>query len=493
MPTATWTASELQAEHWFGSREGELAWCTTATGWSKSARNVFLAPWLTGAAAVIHDGRFDPAERLRPRRGARGQRPLPGADRVPDAGQAHRAAPAPRPAADGLRRRAAGARRRSPPSASAIGLELGRRLRPDRDRPRQRPTSRGEPGPPRLDGQAAAGHRDPDRRRRAAAARRLLPHLLLRYLDGERFEGEWWRDRRPGPRRRGRLPLLRGPRRRHHPLLRLPDRPLRGRVGAASPTPPSPRRRRSPRPTPSAARSCARSSSPATREPSEELARELQEHCKRETAPYKFPRIVEFAERAAEDEQRQDQAGAAAAGILIRVGEALSGTCPSPKRGQEPRLSVLGRGTRRPLSKHHELRKLHESKRRLGCPKLFFKARGPWHRLRNLGLSGRRAGRSLARLPQPRTRNRPSRLGDVDQIDRKRVAALTEAQQERLPQPHRRLGRDLRAGGQGRCRAASPPPSRRTTPGRSTSSAARAAGSGTSTATSTPTSTTASA
>ena len=33
-----------QAEHWFGSRKGELAWCTTATGWSKSARNVFLAP-----------------------------------------------------------------------------------------------------------------------------------------------------------------------------------------------------------------------------------------------------------------------------------------------------------------------------------------------------------------------------------------------------------------------------------------------------------------
>lgn len=54
----------IQAEHWFGSRPGELAWCTTATGWSKSARNVFLAPWLTGAAAVIHDGRFDPAERL---------------------------------------------------------------------------------------------------------------------------------------------------------------------------------------------------------------------------------------------------------------------------------------------------------------------------------------------------------------------------------------------------------------------------------------------
>ena len=31
------------------------------------------------------------------------------------------------------------------------------------------------------------------------------------------------------------------------------------------------------------------------REPSDALARELQEHCKRIAAPYKFPRIVEFA------------------------------------------------------------------------------------------------------------------------------------------------------------------------------------------------------
>jgi acyl-coenzyme A synthetase/AMP-(fatty) acid ligase len=30
-------------------------------------------------------------------------------------------------------------------------------------------------------------------------------------------------------------------------------------------------------------------------EPSAELAKELQEHVKRETAPYKYPRIVEFA------------------------------------------------------------------------------------------------------------------------------------------------------------------------------------------------------
>ncbi len=54
----------LQAEHWLGARAGELVWCTAASGWSKSARNVFIAPWLSGAAALLHDARFDPAERL---------------------------------------------------------------------------------------------------------------------------------------------------------------------------------------------------------------------------------------------------------------------------------------------------------------------------------------------------------------------------------------------------------------------------------------------
>ena len=54
----------VQAEHWFGAGPGDLAWCTAASGWSKSARNVFIAPWLRGAAALLHDGRFDPHERL---------------------------------------------------------------------------------------------------------------------------------------------------------------------------------------------------------------------------------------------------------------------------------------------------------------------------------------------------------------------------------------------------------------------------------------------
>lgn len=54
----------VQAEQWLGARDGELVWCTAASGWSKSARNVFMAPWLMGAPALLHDARFDPHERL---------------------------------------------------------------------------------------------------------------------------------------------------------------------------------------------------------------------------------------------------------------------------------------------------------------------------------------------------------------------------------------------------------------------------------------------
>jgi len=53
-----------QAEHWLGARPGELVWCTAASGWSKSARNTFVAPWSMGASCLLHDGRFEPAERL---------------------------------------------------------------------------------------------------------------------------------------------------------------------------------------------------------------------------------------------------------------------------------------------------------------------------------------------------------------------------------------------------------------------------------------------
>jgi acyl-coenzyme A synthetase/AMP-(fatty) acid ligase len=55
---------QLQASSWLDARPGELVWCTAASGWSKSARNVFIAPWINGAAALLHDARFDPHQRL---------------------------------------------------------------------------------------------------------------------------------------------------------------------------------------------------------------------------------------------------------------------------------------------------------------------------------------------------------------------------------------------------------------------------------------------
>jgi acyl-coenzyme A synthetase/AMP-(fatty) acid ligase len=54
----------VQAAHWLDARRGDLVWCTAASGWSKSARNVFIAPWLSGATALLHDARFDPQERI---------------------------------------------------------------------------------------------------------------------------------------------------------------------------------------------------------------------------------------------------------------------------------------------------------------------------------------------------------------------------------------------------------------------------------------------
>jgi acyl-coenzyme A synthetase/AMP-(fatty) acid ligase len=58
------TGQDLQSTHWLDARAGDVVWCTAASGWSKSARNAFIAPWLRGAAGVLHDARFDVAERL---------------------------------------------------------------------------------------------------------------------------------------------------------------------------------------------------------------------------------------------------------------------------------------------------------------------------------------------------------------------------------------------------------------------------------------------
>jgi acyl-coenzyme A synthetase/AMP-(fatty) acid ligase len=282
----------IQAENWFGSRKGDLAWCTTATGWSKSARNVFIAPWLTGAAAVIHDGRFDPAERLdfcealgvnvlcqaptEYRMLARRTtlRPLPALRRMVSAGEpldpetiaAFRAATGLEPA-DGYGQTETG---------QVTGNLAGEAVRQG---------SMGKPLPG-IETRVVEG----ELQLRVASS----PTFFSRYLDGERFEGEWWptgdlvgadedgylffegRDDdiilssgyRIGP-TEVEAALLSHPAVAEAAAVAAPD-PERGAVVRAIVV-------------------------LREREPSAELVAELQEHCKAETAPYKFPRIVDFA------------------------------------------------------------------------------------------------------------------------------------------------------------------------------------------------------
>lgn len=57
-------ANRLQLERWMGVREGDRVWCTAAPGWSKSVRNVWFPAELYGCETVLHAGRFAAAERL---------------------------------------------------------------------------------------------------------------------------------------------------------------------------------------------------------------------------------------------------------------------------------------------------------------------------------------------------------------------------------------------------------------------------------------------
>ena len=60
----TW-AKRAQAERWLDATPDDVVWCTAGTGWAKSIWNVLLGPWSRGAATVLHEGAFNPVERFR--------------------------------------------------------------------------------------------------------------------------------------------------------------------------------------------------------------------------------------------------------------------------------------------------------------------------------------------------------------------------------------------------------------------------------------------
>jgi acyl-coenzyme A synthetase/AMP-(fatty) acid ligase len=57
-------AKRMQARRWLDARPEDLVWCTAGTGWAKSIWNVLLGPWSCGAAIVLHEGGFDARERF---------------------------------------------------------------------------------------------------------------------------------------------------------------------------------------------------------------------------------------------------------------------------------------------------------------------------------------------------------------------------------------------------------------------------------------------
>jgi acetyl-CoA synthetase len=285
----------LQAEHWFGARSGELAWCTAAPGWSKSTRNAFVAPWLGGAVAVLHDRRFDPAERLRlcAELGVNVLCQAPTEYRM----LAKEAELAPVPS---LRRLVSAGEPIEPETIRRFRAELGLAvadgygqtetgavsgMRPDDEDP-ARDGSMGKPLPGIetriVDGELQV---------RASTS----PTFFARYLDGERFEGEWWstgdRVREDGDGylwfegRDDDLILSSGyrigPFEVESALVSHP-----AVAEAAAVAAPDPERG-------SVVRAIVVLHDEGAA--GDDLVRELQEHVKAQTAPYKYPRMIEFA------------------------------------------------------------------------------------------------------------------------------------------------------------------------------------------------------
>jgi len=60
---ALWAWSN-SAIHWLGLNEHERIWCTADTGWSKAGTSILFGPWSQGASVLFYNGAFEPAKRL---------------------------------------------------------------------------------------------------------------------------------------------------------------------------------------------------------------------------------------------------------------------------------------------------------------------------------------------------------------------------------------------------------------------------------------------
>jgi acyl-coenzyme A synthetase/AMP-(fatty) acid ligase len=57
-------AARVHAEHWLDAGLGDVVWCTTPAHSPQTLWSSLLGPWARGASVVLHDGAFEPVERL---------------------------------------------------------------------------------------------------------------------------------------------------------------------------------------------------------------------------------------------------------------------------------------------------------------------------------------------------------------------------------------------------------------------------------------------
>lgn len=57
----TWRGS---AEHWLDLGAEDVMYCTADTGWSKAGTSILFGPWSRGSSVLFYDGPFDPAYRI---------------------------------------------------------------------------------------------------------------------------------------------------------------------------------------------------------------------------------------------------------------------------------------------------------------------------------------------------------------------------------------------------------------------------------------------
>ena len=58
-------AWRMTARYWLDLKAGDLIWCTADTGWAKAGTSIIFGPWSCGAGSFLYDGPFDPEKRLK--------------------------------------------------------------------------------------------------------------------------------------------------------------------------------------------------------------------------------------------------------------------------------------------------------------------------------------------------------------------------------------------------------------------------------------------